>query len=431
MRPVKGFALLLSLLFVLILTIFAFGMLLLAQDHYAAAKTLYDSENARILCESAGQYLVQQHNYVSPRFFVDPFAWTGIQMKPFDWNGYRISGNVTAPWKVASFNVFQLEAARARSVAKLELPLEQLRLEHFAFFSDAPQSLNSSTLVDGLVFVRGGLTLNKNSRFRDLVYAEVSPEHFASYKRNAPAPLQFPEIAEINTLPQGFVITSSDPRFWKGDRYELNLDDLQVAPSSTGWTLQYNHEMLGESPVLVLTFDDNVRVFQQFSEIPALNSNQQLSPLYVRSNKDIELVSSLQTLLRSHQHPLLFDAARTIRIEPQQSALRIEACLIGRGEVSLDVRTGSQPLTVAELDSWIGEITRSAFLFEQQKREELLQALHGGQKVVWFRGCVAVRGSLETTEVTQIHFESSRAIRYGMLNSFPFIRIVEGRQRWR
>src|SRR5688572_10245722 len=127
MRPVKGFALLLALLLVFLLTVFACAMLLLAQDHYGSSRMLHDSENARTVCESVGYRLVRQHNFDTPRFFLDPLAWDGLRMKPLVWNGYGIQGTLSEPWNSTDINLLRIKVQRARSLASLEIPVEQIR----------------------------------------------------------------------------------------------------------------------------------------------------------------------------------------------------------------------------------------------------------------------------------------------------------------
>src|SRR5687767_5001857 len=125
-RQSSGFAILLSLLLVLILTIFGYWMLLLAETHYAATKQLYDSENARTISVAASTRLLVLHNSQQPRFFSDPLTWNGLQLKPFEFQQYRITGNLAAPWDPIGINLLNLQVRKGRSFASRELPLRQL-----------------------------------------------------------------------------------------------------------------------------------------------------------------------------------------------------------------------------------------------------------------------------------------------------------------
>jgi hypothetical protein len=107
MPSVRGFALLLSLLLVLILTIFGYWMLLIAEKHYAASRSLYDSENARIISQAEATLLVLQHNSEEPRFFTDPQRWNGLQLKPYVRNDYHISGGLAAAWTSIAPNLMR------------------------------------------------------------------------------------------------------------------------------------------------------------------------------------------------------------------------------------------------------------------------------------------------------------------------------------
>src|SRR3972149_7383649 len=152
-HTMKGFALLLSLLLLLLLTLFGFSLLLMAGSHYASARSLFENENARIACESAAWFLVGAHNSESggPRFFQNPQSWSGEHMRPFDWNGYRVTGKLSAPWTAAADNLFTLAARKGTYQAQVQMTLRQRRPENFALFADDVLTLPTASLVDGLV----------------------------------------------------------------------------------------------------------------------------------------------------------------------------------------------------------------------------------------------------------------------------------------
>ena len=432
--PAKGFALVLSLLLVMILTIFAYWMLLLVQNHYSATKTLFDSDNARTISEAATFHLVRRHNTEVPRFFTDPQEWNQLQMQPFTWNNYAFSGNLEAPWDPVAVNQFTLRARKARSLAEMQLPLRQIRMEDFAFFSDTQQHLAASTLFDGLVFVRSGLTLDGPSLFRGQVHNEASPSHFATYKRKTSPWIDFPSLDVLfppGWKSEGFPISAKDPRFWDVDHYELDLDQLQLIRSGAAWEVKYKNNTLGEASALILSFDDNVHIHQTYRELPHLPSAKVDAPLYIASSADILVKSDVQRLEGStNEHGICLIAAKTLQVVPEKKSARIEACLLSSGEPSAHVDTGSLSLSDIEKQSWISEIHASTFLMEPIKKEEFLDALNKDQKIVWFRGTVGVQGTLNiATDVTQLHFEACRKI-YPLLLSFPFVQVVEGMEKW-
>lgn len=429
--PAKGFALILSVLLVMILTIFAYWMLLLVQNHYSATKMLFDSDNARTISEAAAFHLVQTHNTQVPRFFTDPQNWNQLQMQSFTWNDYSFTGNLPVPWDPGGINLFTLRAQKARSLAEMQLPLRQIRIEDFAFFSNTQQHLATSTLFDGFVFVRSGLTVDGPALFREQVHNEVSPSHLATYKRRTSPRIDFPSFDSL--LPAGWdssaiSITGKDPRFWQSDHYVLDLDQLKIDSSGKAWKVKYKNDALGETSALILSFDETVYIQQTYRELPHLPSAKTNAPLYIASYADILLKSDVQRLEGSkNEHELCLIAEKTIHLLPEKKSARIEASLFSSDS---QVDTGALFLSEAEKQSWISEIRGSAFLMEPAKKEELLNALDQNQKFVWFRGTVALNGPLNVApDITQLHFEASRKL-HPILISFPFVRVVEGMEKW-
>jgi hypothetical protein len=427
----EGFALLLTLLLVMILSIFAYWMLLLVQSHYSATKMLFDSDNARTISEAAAFHLVQRHNTEVPRFFTDPQSWNQLQMQPFIWNNYSFTGNLPVPWDPVAINLFTLRAQKARSLAEMELPLRQIRIEDFAFFSDTQQHLATSTLFDGFVFVRSGLTLDGPALFRGQVHNEVSPAHLATYKRKTSPRIDFPSLDSLfpnGWQSDGFTIAGKDPRFWQLDHYELDLDQLEIDNTGNAWKIKYKNEELGEASALILSFDDTIHIYQTYRELPHLPSAKVDVPLYIASNADILLKSDVQRLEGSkNDHEISLVAQKSIHVSPERKSARIEACLFS-SEVQVD--TGAAPLSYVEKQSWISEIHGSAFLMEPVKKQELLNALNKDQKIVWFRGTVALKDQLNVAaDIMQLHFEAGRKI-HPILISFPFVQVVEGMEKW-
>ncbi len=430
-RHDQGFAILLSLLLVLILTIFGYWMLLIAENHYAASRMLYDSENARIISEAGATKLVLQHNSQEPRFFTDPQTWNGLELKPRVWNGYRFTGRLAAPWDPAGMNMLNLHVQKARSFANLELPVRQMRFEDFAFFSDAAQTLPPSTLFDGIVFSRGGLIVDRPARFREAVYNDVSPSFYASYRKPNRIRLDFPFSMQTVSNPNGLNITGQDPRFWQINHYYLNLDQLELWPRFSEWEVRYKGIVIGQTSRLALAFDRSVRVSQTYREITHFPSGKTQASLYIVSSEDVSITSSVQSLQGSlHEHPLCFYSGKEISVLNDRCSIRIEACLISSGESSIHVSTGIESLSDDEKQSWLSEIRSSVFIVEPEKKVEFLEALNANRKIVWFRGSVGIKGSFVIApDINQLHFESCRAL-HNFIPSFPFVQIVEGRRKW-
>ena len=430
MRAVKGFALLLSLLLVLMLTIFAYWMLLLAEKHHAATRILYDTENARIIAEAAANRLVLQHNLQAPGVFTDPANWSGLQLKPFFLNEYRIAGSLATPWNDTAINLLQLQAEKKRSFARMELPVRQIRLEDFALFSDVAQTLSTSTLFDGMLFVRDGLTLEQPVRFREAVHNNVSPSYHASYRKPNRIWLDFqPLIAPA--LSGSLNITDEAGPFWQSDHYELDLDKLSISRTSDSWEILYNGIPIGESQTLMLAFDRSVHISQSFRELPHLPGPLTPVTLSIASKEDLIIKTSIQSLqINQQEYRLLLYSESLIRISNPFSAVRIDACILSSGKPSLQVEAGANPIPGSDLDSWIHEMHGSAFVLEPEAKGTFLKALQSNQKIVWFRGSVALKGSLVVAaDITQLHFEACRSL-HPPIPSFPFVEIVEEKKKW-
>ena len=432
MRAVKGFAIFMSLMLVLIFTVFTFWMLLVTQAHYAASRTLFENENARIISETATQNMVLDHNNQQPRFFVDPQKWNQLNLKPYAWNGYSISGSLATQWSPLLVNILNLRAAKGRYASEIQVPVRQIRLEDFALFSDSGQSLSTSTLFEGSVFVRSGLTLNKPSIFREIVINDVSPAYNALYRKTYRPDWDFPLLPDLfpsgwNT--GGLKITTKNPLFWQVNQYVLDLDALDISASGKDWQIRYKGISLGNTSKLILSFDDQVSVRQTFAEIPHLPSVQQELSLYIHSSSEITLETSVQNQQgKTYSIAFCFVSEKSMRISPQASAARISASLIALED--LFVNAGVNSTDDPEKQSWSSEIQRSTFLLEPLKKQELLQALNNNEKVVWCRGSVGVHGTIHVSaDLIQLHFEA-RKKNHALIPSFPFVEIVEGREQW-
>jgi hypothetical protein len=432
MRTVKGFALFLSLMLILILSVFAFWLLMISQAHYAASRTLFESENARIISEAAVQYMVQKHNHQKPRMFFDPLQWNQQQLKEYYWNGYRITGSLSASWSTLQTNLLTLRADKGRYASEIQAGIRQLRLEDFALFSNNRQMLSTSTLFDGLVYTPPELIVQKPVRFRGLVYNQVSPEFNASYRRKAEADLEFPLLAEL--FPPGWnaggiLISGKNPMFWQTDRYVLDLDALDFSAVGKKFRILYQGKTLGDVDWPGISFDDRVQIQQSYQEIPWLSSGKTEQSFYIVSAGDFMIGSSIQALqLNSSVLHLCLVSGNNIQILPVDAETRVEAMLIAFGDVFID--GGAAILAAAEKQSWNSEITGSAFLVEPIAKTDLLKAIENNEMVLWLRGTTAVGGELHVAEdLKQLHFEATRHV-HSSLDPFPYVELVEGERQW-
>ena len=436
----KGFALLLSLLLLLLLTLFGFSLLLMAGSHYASARSLFENENARIACESAAWFLVGAHNSESggPRFFQNPQSWSGEHMRPFDWNGYRVTGKLSAPWTAAADNLFTLAARKGTYQAQVQMTLRQRRPENFALFADDVLTLPTASLVDGLVFVRNTLNLlQPDVRFRGFVQADVFPMDFASYRKKTLQTLDYPRLDTLlpfsELVQQAIVIGKDHLLFRKGDHYDLNLDSLTVSFRGENPFILYQGVEIGKGTLLY--FDDQLRVHQTNYLNPHPTAQQHDVPLYLFSSSEIVIESNLQPLQSgTRRHPLCFLTTDTIRLGPSMPrSCRIDACLaaLGGDTASMVIEPGGTDLTSDEKETLVAEINSSTFLVEALKQASFIDAVKSGEKTVWFRGSLLLGSSLQVPpELTELHFQASQAS-YSLLPSFPFVYVVEGSHQWR
>jgi hypothetical protein len=427
----KGFALFLSLMLILILSVFACCLLLVTQSHYAASRALFESDNARIVSDAALHYMLQLHNHQQPRFFQDPQRWNQLRLQPFFWNGYRITGTLANSWNPLANNLLTLRADKGRYASEISAQLRQLRLEDFALFSDGPQSLPGSTLFEGKVYSASSLALNDHCRFRDLVFNPVSPDFYASYRRKSDAYLDFATIKEL--CPAGWnagslAITGKSPVFWQTDHYLLDLDALDLSFVGKRWRIFYKGKALGDADLPGLTFDDRLEVRQTYREIPWFASGKPDQSFFVVSSGDLIIKSSIQSLLAQYYLGFGLVSSKKIIIDPQDSATRIQALLVSFEDFIAD--SGSTPMDAVEQQSWEVETRESAFLVEPEMKINLSSAITNHEKVLWFRGTVAVHGELQIAkDVTQVHFASTRTV-HSALESFPYVELVEGDEQW-
>lgn len=447
----NGFALVLSLMFLLVLTLLALILLLISGGYYASAHNLFENENARIACEQVTRLMLDTHNFdpAVPRFFHDPLRWQGKQMVPYAWNGYTVSAQLKSPWSLSAANDIQVGVSKGRYNSSLNCNIDQIRLEDFALYLTTAQTLPAASLIDGRVFAPNGLNLqNPIVRFRDYVEGNVSPVLNASFRKTTEQTIAYPALTTVITVTQflneaqtnGLFITAQNPLFWNGTEYELNLDLIELRKlSGNRWRVLYNASDLGIIRSLHLGFDEVVRIKQSFAQIPHLTDTKSIAPVYLTSASNVLLDSSLQSIeSANYRHPICVAASGSIAITPlAPTFVRIQALLVAFGssihdglDSSLILIPGSASVSPAELDSWKTEISESAFSVEADKRNALLSVLEDGGKAIWFRGSIALPASIFiSNDVDQLHFESSH-YDYLFFPSFSFVKIIEGSQQW-
>jgi hypothetical protein len=447
----NGFALVLSLMFLLVLTLLALILLLVSGAYHASAHNLFENENARIACEQVTRLMVDTHNFdpAIPRFFHDPAHWQGKQLIPYAWNGYTVTGRLKSVWNLSAVNDIQVNVSKGRYNSSLNCNIDQIRLEDFALYLNTNQSLPAASLIDGRVFVPNGLDLqNPTVRFRDFVEGSVTPTLNASFRKTTAQTIAYPALTTLRTAGQflteaqskGLYITAHNPVFWNGSAYELNLDLIQFQKQpGNRWRVLYNAVDLGIIKSLHIGFDDVVRIKQSFAQIPHLSDSKTIVPVYFSSASNALVDSSLQSIESvNFRHPICVAATGSISItELAPTFVRIQALLIAFGssdhdglDSSLILIPGSNPVSSAEVDSWRAEIYESAFSVEADKRDSLLTVLQNGGKAIWFRGSLALTASIFIAEdLNELHFESSH-FDYLYIPSFPFVKIVEGSQQW-
>lgn len=444
----KGFALGITLLFLFLLTLLGFSILLIAGNYYSSVRNLMEYENARMLCESALEEMRDRHNLdsASPRFFFDTGYWQGLVMSPYQRMGYTISAKLNAPWNPQTLNHLTVSARKGQYLAEQTSDISQIRMEDFALYSDSSPVLPVSSLFDGLVFVRDNMTLlQPDVRFVQAAQGRFFPEENASFKRRNFTTLEYPPInslvSAVNVVSQagtgGVIISGRNPIFWISGAYQMDLDQLQISPVGKKWLIQYKGMDVATVSTPLLWFDDRLMVRQADRIVPYLASEKPRVPLYLGSASELILESSLLPLERSvFMHPLCLISAGVIRISSEvPQASRFESCLIALGAdpsgASLLIDPGGTPLSTSQTNQLLFELSTSSFVHENSKREALKSALEAHQKIVWFRGSIITASLLSfSADSTQVHFQASKDV-YPLLQSFPFVRIVEGSKQWR
>jgi hypothetical protein len=444
----KGFALGITLLFLFLLTLCGFAILLIAGNYYSSVRNLMENENARMLCESATEEMVDRHNLDSdnPRFFFDPLSWQKLVMKPYKRMGYTISANLSAAWNPQTMNRLTVSARKGQYLGEQLAGVSQIRLENFAFYSDTSLILPLSSLFDGLVFVRDSMELMQPEvRFREVAQGRFFPEENASFRRKTSKTLSYPEVTSLFTagsfastaLTNGIMISGKNPLFWQSSGYQIDLNLLQIDPVGKKWQIRYKGTDVAITSTLLLWFDDVLIIRQADQSIPFFSSQKPKVPLYLGSGSALVLESSLLPVEgNAFRHPLCLISAGVIRIASKVPfASRFQSCLIALGAdplgASLVIDPGGTPLSILQKDQFMFEVNSSPFLFEDSKREAVKTALENQQKIVWFRGSVITESQLSFSgDVNQVHFQASSDI-YPLLPSLPFVRIVEGSKQWR
>lgn len=446
----NGFALAITLLFLLLLVLLGFSLLVIAGNYYASTRNLLEKENDRIACEQAIRAMLDRHNLgpTQPRFFFDPQVWQKKKMRPFRWMEYEISASIAKNWDSAAPNTLTTTARKATYAVSREVQIRQKRFEDFALYLDGDQDLDHMALFDGPGFVRGTLNLfGSGSLFRQPVQGNIQPREHAVFRRSSSQVLAYPEAAswlgpgffQQQAQSRGVIITSHNPLFWTGSRYEFNFDLIQVEnrPGNL-WRINYNGANLGTVPELLLWFDDTVSVSQS-SPLPAFLIQKPNAPLYVASARDIVIRTGIHAVEdTAFRHPISLAADHVLRLDSTiPKAVCLDVFLLALGaepsgetERSLFIADGGAGLDENELDQFRSAIITSAFLVETQQRMDLERALELGERIVWFRGgLVLARGWAQNADPVNLHFQSGSDA-FPLLPPLPFIYEVEGSERW-
>lgn len=444
----KGFALGITLLFLFLLTLLGFSILLIAGNYYSSVRNLTDNENARLLCESALEEMVNRHNLenATSRFFFDPASWQNLAMKPYIHAGFTVSAKLSGPWNGMSVNQLTVSARKGSHLGEQRAGIAQIRPENFALYSDAPVSLPFSSLFDGLVYVQDGMQLlQPEVRFREAAQGDFFPEDHASFKQRSYTTLAYPEIdswlnaASFASIASttGFVVSNKNALFWMTDGYELDLDQLHIDPFGKQWKIRYRGTDVAVVSTLLFWFDDRVTIHQAERSTSFLGTEKARTPFYVGSAVEVILESGVLSIeAATFTHPLCFISAGTIRIGSNvPQVCRVEACLIALGAdvsgASLSIEPGGMPISLSQKDQFLFELNTSAFLHEGTKRDAMQTAMEAGRKIVWFRGSVIAKSMISfPLDLSQVHFQSSQDT-YSLFPSFPFVRITEGSRQWR
>src|SRR5262249_4068711 len=112
-------------------------------------------------------------------------------------------------------------------------------------------------------------------------------------------------------------------------------------------------------------------------------------------------------------------------------------CLIALGsivldgqDISIEIQPGGRPMTSSQAASLIAEIKQSVFTVEAPLRNNLIDSVNAGEKVVWLRGSVVVKAGIRMPpDLQEIHFEASRTV-FPPLPYLPFIYVEEGTSHW-
>lgn len=447
----NGFALLMTLLVLLLLTAFGFGMLLLAGSYFRSTKNLHGNEDARFACQYSTKFMLDRHNFggTTPRFYFDSQLWQGGNMTPFQWNGYTIEARLTQAWSDWSMNLLQVSAKKGKFVSQQTIGLQQRRLEDFAIYSDADLSLSESPLCDGLVYSRGMIELLKpDVRFRDIGQASViQPLSNATFRKWTLQSFPYPQLDQhINftmvhdhAQQNGFLVINRNPLFWNIDHYEIDLNRLEFIPAGPDWRIRYNGVELGTFHWLHLSFDDRLQMKQTVISADLLPSNKPVIPLYLSSSSDIELSTNLQTLSsNTSEHPLLLISGGVLFLKsalPRASYFSSTIVVLGSNtvgseEYSVLMEPGGAALTPGEKQVFLTEVRNSSFVLEPTKRGPLITALQNDRKIVWFRGSLVIQAALQqSADLEELHFEASR-YRHALLPAFPFIHQLESSRQW-
>src|SRR5262245_60240180 len=269
----KGFALGITLLFLFLLTLLGFSILLIAGNYYLSVRSLMDDQNARLLCDSTLQEMINRHNLEtsSPRFFFDPATWKNQAIQPYDRAGFRVNAKLNAAWNTTGPNELKISVRKGEHLAEQQVTVEQIRPENFAFYSNGSNLLPFSSLFDGLVYAPEGLELQQPEvRFRDLAQGNFFPEDYASFRKKSSTVFAFHATDSIfsaasfasTAITSGLLISSKNPEFWTGASYELDLDQLQMDPSGKNWKIRYKGKDVAIVANPVFWFDDRLMIHQ-------------------------------------------------------------------------------------------------------------------------------------------------------------------------
>lgn len=444
----KGMALILSLLLVLLLTLFCFGMVLLAGSYYGSTRNLIELENARLICDSVSNDFIAEHNQdTDPRLFFDTAQWIQFDLLPRIKYGYEIRASLQQPWNVSRENLLTVTARKGPFESRHSLRVRQFRLEDFALYSSCIQVLNQASLFDGLVLAPAMELQKPLVRFRDRVYGKVNPPEMASFRKWAPEQLHFPALSDFLSMEvlredaslNGMIISKSDPVLWTGTYFYLQLDDLLLENSGDTWKVHYSDHLLGEIRSPHLFFEGPVHITQSFSmpEFPPYPVPE--VPMVISSSGSIQLESGLHSLRGLDAvHPLSLVTGGSVRTAANLPSITVmDAMMIALGteewggtDVSLIVDPNSIAATDGEKSAFYEEVSHSAFILEEEKKMKLLQALESGQRVLWFKQTVAVSGGMIIPgEIAEVHFSESRSL-FSTLPSFPYVQILEGSKQW-